>query len=66
MKNERRVDFFGVIMNVVQVIGMTLSVILLKHFTLLPLWACLLIGIPLFLFVFFVMVAWACRGGRLG
>lgn len=40
------------VMTVVQIIGMTVTVVALKHFTTLPFVACCLIGIPLFLVIF--------------
>ena len=46
------VDLWGVVMNVVQIAGMAVTIVLLKRFTPLPFWACILIGIPLFLVVF--------------
>ena len=47
-----RGDFWDIVMNVVQIVGMAGTMVLLKQFTSLPFWACFLIGIPLFFVVF--------------
>jgi len=39
-------------MTVIQIVGIAMTVFVLKHFTPLPFWACCLIGLPLFLVIF--------------
>jgi len=46
------VDLIDLIMYPVQIVGMAVVIILLKRFTPLPFWACMIIGIPLFFAVF--------------
>lgn len=61
-----RVDLGDVIMNAIQIIGMAGTSVLLKRFTLLPFWVCLIIGIPLFWTLFMATVYLAFRGRRVG
>jgi hypothetical protein len=52
VRRRWRVDFWDIVMNIVQGAGVLGTSILLKRFTPLPFWACILIGFPLFIVVF--------------
>jgi hypothetical protein len=39
-------------MTIIQILGLTVTVVVLKHLTTLPFWACCLIGFPLFIVIF--------------
>jgi hypothetical protein len=51
-------------MTAIQIIGMTVTVVVLKHFTPLPFWACCLIGFPLFIGLFLGTLYFLSRGRR--
>jgi len=55
------VDLF---MYIVQVAGLAGTIVLLKRFTPLPLWACCILGIPLFIAVFWGLVWFLGRRHR--
>lgn len=58
-----RVDFWDVVMNIVQIAGLAGTAILLKHVTPLPFWACLVVAIPSF-FAFFWGTLWVISHRR--
>jgi hypothetical protein len=51
-QKQSGVDLMDLIMYPVQIVGMAIVIFLLKRFTPLPFWACMIIGIPSF-FAFF-------------
>jgi uncharacterized protein (DUF1810 family) len=55
-RRKWRVDFWDIVMNIIQMAGIAGTSILLKRFTPLPFWACFLIGFPLFLAVFLTLI----------
>lgn len=55
------VDLMDLIMYPVQMVGMAVVIFLLKRFTPLPFWACVIIGIPLFFAVFLGSVYLFCE-----
>jgi hypothetical protein len=56
-------NYVEIAMSGLQVFGVATTVILLKHLTALPIWACFLVGVPLFIGVFLTIVYFATRGG---
>jgi hypothetical protein len=51
-------------MTAIQIVGMAITVIALKHFTPLPFWACCLIGLPLSIGLFLGTLHFLSRGRR--
>lgn len=52
MSNQTGSDLFGIVMTVVQIVGMTCTAVCLRQWTRLPLWGAVVLGIPLFLVTF--------------
>lgn len=52
MKTSGRIDVMSLVMTVIQILGFAFTALALKRFTPMPFWACFVLGIPSFLFLF--------------
>ena len=54
----------SVVMTLVQIVGLAVTTVLLKHFTPLPFWVCFVLAFPLFLLLFWGVLMLLSRVGK--
>jgi hypothetical protein len=66
-KHQRLAGGSGIMdhaMTLIQIVGIAVTVVVLKRFTPLPFWACCLVGLPLFLVIFLSSIYLLARRRR--